>query len=164
MRRLIAWLLIPAGTLFFFAITHECFHIIACLLLGGKFSLNLTPHNLALMSVRVESVSHPEVVALAGSMNLLAIVFLLSRVRASNRVWLSFTAFSLTEVIVNIFTDLGDGAYIPLPKLDPVLSSMFFWGRVVAFNFFLYELMLDTDYRIVHSASYQLKLLKHMLN
>lgn len=156
-------LVAPIAMMLFVALSHEAMHVIAILLLGGRFELVLIPSGLALFSVRAD-VRYPGVVAAVGVSSLPTVGMLLELLRVRRNVWLAFLSFSALDIVVNLFTGMGDGAYLSTPKLDPLSSAISFWMRIIAFNIFLYTFMLDVDDRILHSVGYQLSLLEELLN
>ncbi len=128
---------------------HEGLHMLAAWMLGGRVSLVVDPSSLTtghLLLVRVTGLGGAALsyVALAGSMSLALLAVALAFVREVRSLTeVLFTSYAVAELVVNLFTDLGDGLYLATPKLGHEAAVAAFWVRVLLYNLFLASLTAD---------------------
>ena len=128
------------------SLVHESFHLLTSYLLGWRAHLVVVPNDIYMFRVVFESTPPPRdmaLIALSGSLSLAVLPLLNYSLRASSRTSLVYSVFAVSDLLLNVFTDLGDGMYLPFFKLPRSVALAVLAVRIVAFN--LYGLSLTSD-------------------
>ena len=128
------------------SLTHESFHLMTSYLLGWRAHLVVIPRDLYIFRVVFDVTPPPRdmaLIALSGSLSLTVFPLLNYSLVASRKTSLAYALFAASDLAVNLFTNLGDGAFLPFPKLPRGIAYAVLGLRIVAFN--LYALSLTSD-------------------
>ena len=132
-------------------VLHEVLHTLLLYLAGKPAYLKINMNGFTLIKAYVYTISEPQfpftiLVPIVGTLSSVIFLVLIASIFKTKRdasLW--FFLFTLTDICINLFTNIGDGAFLPTPKIPAIFVPIVASLRIIALSGFTNSLIFNDD-------------------